>query len=196
VNWLEKRFQLSDTNGGELVIAPFNKYESLPLKFFVVQPDEAGLTWSKVPLDNLSLLVTINDTLDDATPLVSQSSWSKNLTEDSFYGELDLNTAGMNSYMSTDTFKTPYMSIVLTEVTARTVIWQDTIIVKGSLTPPSYTSPDPLARYYTADEMDNTFVKFYNNPGRTITLVSEGNTYEIVHGVTDGGTAVAQILPV
>lgn len=197
INWLEKRFQLSNTNGGELVFTNLNKYESIPFKFIIVQPDSDYITYSVVPIDNLALTVSINDTYDDSTPLASQSSWTKDLTDNSFYGELDLNTSGMNTYMgSAGDVKNPLMSIILSEGTARSVIWLNTIQVKGSILPPTYTSPDPLLRYLTADELDAQYVKFINAPGRQITLTSPLNLKQEIFGVTDGGTSIQTILDV
>ncbi len=197
INWLEKRLQLSNTNGGELLFPTLNKYESVPFKFIIVQPDPDYLSYSVVPIDNLALTVAINDAYDDSTPLVSQGSWTKDLTDNSFSGELDLNTAGMNTYLGTaGAIMNPYMSIVLSEGTARSVIWQNTIQIKGSVIPPTYTSPDPLLRYLTADEMDAQFVKFINAPGRQLTLTSPGNLKQEVFGVTDGGTSINTILDV
>ncbi len=193
VNWLEKRFQLSDTNGGELVLPPFVKYECIPFKFIIVAPDTDQLSWGKIPVDNLALEVTISQDLDDTTPLAAQTSWSKDITEQSFYGELDLNTALMNAYVGTSEQVTPRLSIVLKEGTARTTIWQGPIVVNGSITVPTYTSPDPLQRYLTADEIDAQYVRWVNAPGRQLILVSEGNIKSVTHGVTDGGAVITQV---
>lgn len=196
VNWLDKRLQLSPENGGELVFPPLNKYECIPLKFFIVAQDVDQLTFGKLPLDNLSLVVTINDAYDDTTPLVQQTSWTKDLAEQSFYGELDLNTALFNAYMGTNAVMNPKMSIMLTEGTARSEIWQSVITVIGSITPPAYVSPDPLQRYLTADEIEAMFVKYINVAGRQLTLTSPGNVQQRILGVTDGGTPIDQIIPV
>lgn len=196
VNWLEKRLQLSPDNGGELNFPALNKYECVPFKFYIVAQDPGQLTWGKLPLDNLSLTVTINDSLDDSTPLVQQTVWAKDLTENSFYGELDLNTALFNTYMGTSAEKNPMMSIILTEGTARSEIWMSTITVKGSVLTPTYTSPDPLQRYLTADEIEALFVKFVNVAGRELTLTSPGNIKQRILGVTDGGSPIDQIIDV
>lgn len=196
VNWVEKRLQLSPDNGGELNFPALNKYECVPFKFYIVEQDPGQLTWGKLALDNLSLVVTINDTLDDSTPLVQQNTWAKDLTDNSFYGELDLNTALFNAYMAGSASMTPTMSIILTEGTARSEIWMSTITVKGSVLTPTYVSPDPLQRYLTADEIEALFVKFINVAGRELTLTSPGGIQQRILGVTDGGTPIDQIIPV
>lgn len=196
INWVQKRFQLSDTNGGQLVFPPLNKYEVIPFKFFIVQPDPGQITFSKVPLDNLSLTVTINNTYDDSSPLVQQASWTKDLTEHSFTGELDLNTADFNSYMGSSAVMTPLLSFLLTEGTARSEILQSIVTINGSLVPPTYTAPNPLQRFYTADEMDALFVKFINAPGRELTLTSPGNLKQRIFGIGDDESRIDVVFDV
>lgn len=197
MNWLEKRLQISNQNGGGLNFPPLAKYECIPFKWIIVATDPDALTYGKIPIDNLSLLVTIADVFDDATPLAQYGAWTKDLTEQSFYGELDLNTPAMNTFLGSSAQTQAKFSIILTEGTARTEIWQSDITIRGSVVAPAYTSPDPLTRYLSADEIESQFVKFYNAPGRDVTFVSPSNLKaRTIGGVTDGGSFTDTVLDV
>jgi hypothetical protein len=101
VNIAEKRLQKSDLDGGEATIGPLFKYQSVPMTVCLVEEssDTVLPSYERKSVSNLSLRVSLNDTLDDASPLVQQTTWTADSGTNTFTGTLDLNTAGMNSYV-------------------------------------------------------------------------------------------------
>jgi len=199
VNWLEKRLQQSDLNGGEFVLPDFNKYESMPLRVRILAPDPSGVPegYSLVSVAPLSLTISINDTLDDATPLVMQSTWAADTTLNEFTGVLDLNTAAMNSYVGTTISGVlAWLQIDVTQTGGQTTqIYQRQIRILNSVTKPTSTVPDVAQTYYTAQQTDGLFLKPIGTPGQFFTVLSPSGNFARTFGVDDNGAAVDSLLP-
>lgn len=198
-NWFTKVLQNSDTNGGNIVLPAFNKYEVIPFEIVIVEPDlgAVGLPkWSRVDISALSLAVALNDTYDDATPLAYQNTFSKNETTNTFSGSLSLNTSALNSWLGASDSKTAYFEIELTEGSNVTKIYQAIVTVKNSVSQVGAVVPSPVDEYYTKPQADSRYLRHANAAGVQMVITSPGNVYQRVLGIDDGGNAVDQVLPV
>lgn len=193
-NWFSKKLQISDVNGGELILPAFNKYETVPLEIIIVEPTQnsRGIDrFSRIDISPISLEVALNDTYDDATPLAFQNTWTKDEEDNVFSGELALNTAALNTWLNSDS-KQAYLEITITEGTARTVVYLGQVTVKNSVLQVGATVPTPVEEYYTKAQADSQFVKKIEQGQITLQVGS----YQRILGVTSDGVPIDQILPV
>lgn len=198
IQWHKKVLVLSNESCTEVDPPIFQKYETVPLKIYLIEPAAPWTpnSFAFVDVTNISLKVAINDTLDDASPLAEQASFTKNTNDNSFEGNLALNTGTFNSWIGSSESKTAYLEIEATEGAApRTKIYSKAITVKGSVLQPTTTSPDPTKEYYTKDEMNGLFVQFRLQPGQTISIPNLASTHERVIGCTDDPDKLDVILP-
>lgn len=199
IQWHKKVLVLSGDSCTEVDPPIFQKYETVPLKIYIVEPGEP---WgpndlSFVDITNVSLKVAINDTLDDAAPLAEQATFTKNTADNSFEGNLVLNNSTFNTWIGSDSSKAAYLEIEATEGAApRTKIYSKNITVKGSVLQPTTTSPDPTKEYYTKQEMEGLFVQFRLQPGQTISIPNPANTHERVLGCNDDATEADTVFPI
>ena len=193
INWHTRRRQRSVTDGGLDVVnrLTFAKYETAPFEIVILEPQTEFTgqnQFRRVDITDVSLRMMINDSLDDATPLVEQSTWTKNTSNQTFSGNLPLNTAGMNLYMGSAD-KTPYFEIEITDTNgARVKVLTEICNVIVGIGQVASTSPDPLKEYYTKDEVLGLFMPRRGGAGETITLISPDGTHERVLGMRDDGT--------
>jgi len=143
------------------------------------------------------LTVSINDTLDDATPLAQQQTWAADSTLNFFEGVLDLNTSALNSFVgATVTGVDAYFQIQIGQTGGQqTTVYQRKILILNSVTQPTTTAPDVLNTYYTAQQSDGLFLKSIGTNGQFITILSPSGNYARTYGVDDGGAPIDIILP-
>lgn len=199
INWQTKKLQLSDESSTPVDPPIFQKYETVPLQIVIVEPCSpwGPNNFQRVDITNITLTVAINDTLDDSTPLASQSTFNKTTATNTFNGDLVLNTANMNTYIgAAGTDKAAYFEIEAIEgATTRTKIYTSLVTLKGSVLQTVTSSPDPLQEYLTRQQQEGIFVQFRLKPGQTISIPSPGNVYERVLGANDDGTEQDDMLP-
>lgn len=198
VNIADKRLQKSDLDGGELSIGPLFKYQSLPMTVCLVEESTTSTLplYERKSVGNLSLRVSLNDTLDDASPLAQQTSWTADSGTNTFTGTLDLNTAGMNSFVGSAASATGYLQIEFSQSGGGwTPVFQQQVTVKNSVTQPTSTSPDPTQTYRTAEESDGLYDTPIMRQGISKVIISANGQWQRVLGVDDNGTAVDVILP-
>lgn len=200
VNWLTKQLQVSDQNGGQVVLPPFYKYETVPWEVVIVEPDTSSVgvqKWRRVDISNLSLAMAINNTLDDATPLCYQSSFNKDEDLNIFSGSLAINTAAMNSHIGSSSEVDVYFEIETQEgAESANKVYQVGIKVKNSVAPIGAVVPTPVDEYFTKNQTTSQFMPNVGPAGRQQTYTSPGNVYQRIIGVTDEGQPVDQIVPV
>jgi hypothetical protein len=198
LNWVERRLQIGEFNGGEFVFPTFYKYESVPLRVHLLEPNSAALgpdEFSRVDISNLALRVTINNTLDDATPLAEQQTWTQDASQNTFMGVLDLNTAGMTAYIGAAASMPAYVQIAVSETGGVwRVVYQRAITIENSVAQPTTTSPDPTKTYRTAEESDGIYLQPQMRPGIQLVAISPNELFQRVWGVDNNGTAIDQIL--
>lgn len=199
INWPEKRLQQSLTNGGEFIFPSFFKYESVPLRVYLLEPSVDGVAaadFNRVDISNLALRVTFNNTLDDATPLAEQQTWTLNASQNYWEGVVDLNTAAMNTYVAALASAMLYMQISVAESGGvwRTV-YQRQVTIENSVAQPTTTSPDPQQTYRTAQESDGIYDTPVMRQGLQKVMISPNGTFQRIIGVDNNGTAIDQILP-
>lgn len=197
VNFLEKRLQISDINGGTFTLPQFNKYEEVPFEVVIVEPANSSRVidrFSRLDISALTLSIAINDTFDDAAPLAYQNTFTKDEVNNVFSGELSLNTSALNTYLGASDSKTAYIEIAITEGTARSVIYIGTITLQNAVTQSGAVVPTPVDEYYTKAQADSQFVRKIENG--FVTVTSPNGLYQRIFGVDDGGAAIDQILPV
>lgn len=198
VNWEEKRLQQSDLNGGDFVLPDFMKYEEVPFRVRILERDPAGVPegWAIVSVAPFTLAITINDTLDDASPLADQQVWVPDTTLNKFEGVLQLNTPAMNAYVGSAISVNAYFQITLSQGGGQpTPIYQRPIKILNSVNQPTTTSPDVTKVYRTADESDLVYLTAIGKPGQFRAELSPSGNYARYTGVDDGGAPIDLILP-
>lgn len=194
VNTHTKRLIRSNTSGGPDVSDGrilFAKYENAPLWIMLVEPNPQtpGPNSFVVPdVAGLTLKVVINDTLDDASPLVEQSSWSADSSDGFFKGYLNLNTGAMNTYVgSVD--KTPYFEIQVIDSGGGLVkVYTSPCTVLAGVAQVTTTPPDVAKVYLSMAESDGKYMPRRLQPGETITLISPNGEHERIIGIRDDAT--------
>lgn len=168
----------------------FFKYEQIPFEVVIVAPNPpAGLNgFSRVNITNLGLKIAINDSLDDATPLAEQASWTKDTNTNIFSGTLNLNTAAMTSYVGSSD-KTPFFFVLIYDGTNWVPILQETCNVLVGTLQQTTTSPDPSRVYLDFDESMGVFVPRVMGAGESIIIPSPNGQYRRIIGCNDDGTA-------
>jgi len=198
VNWFTKRLQISDRKSGDFVLPSFTKYETIPFEICIIEPDltSNGIDrFSRVDISNLSLSLTINDTLDDAAPLVQQTSWTKNEDDNVFSAEVSMNTAAMNTYIDATT-KSAYLEIEIQEGTARNKIFIGTITLQNAVSQVSSTAPTPLDEYFTKPQVTAQFAQKVLPAGEQFTITSPSGNKQRILGVDDGGNTIDTVIDV
>lgn len=199
VNWFTKTLQVSDKNGGALVLPAFNKYEVVPFEIVIVEPNTQAVgppQWTRVRVSNLSLSMALNDTFDDASPLAYQNTFTKDETTNTFAGDFSLATAALNTWLSTTESKTAYFEIAYSEGGNYSPIFQATVTVRQSVAQIGAVVPSPVDEYYTKAQADAQFLQPIGPAGVQHTITSPGGIYQRILGVTDDAVPIDQILPV
>ena len=195
VDWTNKGLLQSEL-GGEFILPAFFKYEGIPYRVSIMTPDYSEIPpgYSKVDIANMALRITVNSTLDDASPEAERQTWDKDSANNWFTGELSLNTAAIASLVGSATSVTAYFQIQVSESGGdwRT-IYQTQITIKNSVTQPTTVSPDPVTVYYTKAEADGLFLTGKNRPGVQIGTVSPNGLHVRWLGVDDNGTRVDDV---
>lgn len=195
VNWVDKTLQYSDTLGTVVALPAFQKYETVPLQIVIVEPDPDSYgEFNRVDVSDMTLAVRINDTLDDASPLVEQTSWTKDTDQNCFTGNLVLNTAAFNTYIGSSDSLTAYFEIEAIEATARSKIYRAVVNLKQGVGTVTTTSPDPAQEYFTKEQQIGLFLQARLPPGVQITLVSEDSSATRTIGVSNNKEAI-DIIP-
>lgn len=199
VHQTKKVLQFSDENGGVVTLPAFNKYEQVPFEIVIVEDDTSAVGppgFARLDVSNLSLSVALNDTLDDATPLAYQPTFTKDEEHNTFTGSLNLNTAALNAWLGSSDSKTAYFEIEYQESSTVVKIYSVAVTVKNSVIIVGATVPSPVDEYYTKAQADQQFVRPVGPAGQQITITSPGNVYQRILGVTDEGLPIDQIIPV
>lgn len=174
---------------------PFYKYSTVPLKIYILDqdPDGGPNNFKKLSITGLSLTVTINDTMDDASPMVETAgaSWTADAQDNSFTGVLNINTSALNSWLNSTDGKAAYLQVKYTDADNNLVtVLREQCIVYQSLDQVATTSPNPAKRYLTYDESVGLFMARELSAGECITFKSPDGTKLRTLGVTDEGTAI------
>lgn len=198
VNWVTKKLQRSATDGSEILLPVFVKYETVPLRVIILEPDptEGSRRFARVDISNLALQVSINQTYDTASPLAQQGTWTKDELLNEFSGELALNTAGLNTYLGSSSTMPAYIEIEITEGTARSKIYVAGITLQNAVAQVSSVAPTPLDEYYTKAQIEQQFVKKVMAANETLTFTTPDGTYQRVLGAGDGQNPIDQWFPV
>lgn len=197
VNVHTKTLQVSDESSTPVDPPVMQKYETIPLCIVLVEPCSpwGPNNFQRVDITGISLTAALNNTLDDSTPLASNTTWTKNTTLNTFEGELSLNTAGMNAHIGSGETASAIFELDCTEgATARTKIYTRSVTLKGSVLPPVSTPPDQLAEYLTRQQADGLYARMHLGAGQTMTFVSPDGTIQLVLGVRDDSTFQTDIL--
>jgi len=192
-NWTDKRLQRSNVDGTSIRIPEFRQYETIPFQVTFVEPSAADplASYSLLDISNSTLTVSLNDTLDDATPLAEATGgdWSKDTSQNYFRGELVVNTSAMNTYVDAAS-KALYFQIELVDGTGRSRAYTELTTIKQSVTQVATSSPDPAKEYYTKDESTGLFRGTRFGNGEQLTLVSPDGTHERILGIDNDGNLI------
>ena len=192
VNTVEKQLQRSSTDGTPFIIPPgyFIQYEAQPLQIVLLSPDdEDPFAYNKLNVDNLGLIVSIDNELDGTTPLAQQDTWTKDTSQNTLRGDLDLNTALLNTAMTVDNFAA-YLEIEITDGTSKSKVLRASIAIRQGVTQPTTESPDPSKQYYTAQQSEGIFLKSKVAKGVQITLQSPDGSRTRTIGIDDDGNSI------
>lgn len=195
VNWITKLLQAGEQDDTPVVLPDFSKYESAPFEIAIVEPHPTFPNrFNRVDISNLTLKASVNDTLDDASPLAEQSTWTKDTDANTFSAELDLNTSGINSAVGTAVSVTAYFQLTAIDAAGgRRVLYQEQVNITNSVIQPTTTSPDPTKSYPTWDEAYGVFMVATNRPGVQIAVRSPSGLKIRYFGVDDNGTKIDDV---
>lgn len=195
VNWQSKTLQRGELDATIELLPSFLQYETVPFQIVFLAPSDSdpSASYDRLDISNMSLKVSLNDTLDDASPLAQQETWTKDTSTNAFQGEIVVNTAAMNTYINADN-KPLYFEIEVTEGTTRSKVYRANVIIQQGVTSISSESPDPSQEYYTKQESEGRFIGSRLPAGVMITLVSPDGTRERIIGVDDDGQKLDYII--
>lgn len=199
VNVQTKSLQISDRDGGVFALAPFNKYETVPLEIVLVESDltSRGLPkFTRLDVSPLSISVAINQTFDSAAPLAYQPTFAKDEELNMFSAELALNTAALNTYLGSNTSMPAYFEVEIQEGTARSKIYTAVITLQNAVTQISSVAPTPVDEYLTKSQQVAQFFPRVGEASGQLTFTSPGSVYQRIIGVADDGSPIDQILPI
>lgn len=190
-NWVSGKIQLSDTSAAEVPSGfwDFYKYSGRPFTIGIIEPcfPFGPNNFARVDITALALSVSISSTLDNATPEAEQTSWTKDTTNMTFSGSLELNTTPMNTYIGSSDSLTGYFQIKITG-TEGAEPFRRTVNLKQSATKPATTAPDAVKIYPTLDEVLGMCLPRVLGPGESLVL-QDGNSQVLrVIGVRLDGT--------
>lgn len=195
VNWFNKTLQVSERDASSWRWFTFHQYETIPLEVFFVEPDVTIYhRFARLSVAPLSLTISMHSSIDTATPFVQQATWTKDTSRNVLIGDLDLNTASFNSWLSTSP-KTAYIELDITDAASR---WRSywAVTCSKSLTKLTTSSPDPAQEYFTKAQSDGRYLQPILTAGQTVTYTSPSGTWQRIIGVDDNGQPIDQILQV
>lgn len=184
----------STDNSDEFQFSSIFQGSTLQLRVFPVRPTNRSIApfYSKEDISNLTLRIVVGPRSGAEDIKAAQYTWSKNLTDHYFYGDLELNTVEMEAAIlaAGDTYTT-YLEIQLGNAGVYRTVAQKQITITSTVKDPS-SAPTPVpgapAALSLADALA-IFILKRGNAGDTITLVSPDGTRERILGVTNDGAA-------
>jgi hypothetical protein len=190
-NWFANTIHLTDKSAAEVPAGfwDFYKYGSRSLTIGIIEPafPYGPNSFARVDITALALSASISSTLDNATPEAEQTSWTKDTTNMTFSGTLELNTAPMNGFIGSSDSLTAYFQLKITGSEGAEP-FRRTVNLKQSATKPATTAPDAIKIYPTLDEVLGMCLPRVLGPGESLVL-QDGNSQVLrVIGVRLDGT--------
>lgn len=190
---------LVNYGGGILSVPPLFQSNKQDLIVQVVDPTGSfGSPFSIVNLNGLGLRVAVGQTPTGTsggpTPLALQTTWTWNATNSWFTGTLELNTAAVDSYISSAAARDAYFEVNIVDGSDRKTILQEVFSLKAVVDEATSTAPTPTDSYLTTAESLATFVKKTGGNGEVIILKSPGGIYAREIGIADDGSLIDNII--
>lgn len=191
---------LGVNNNSSFALGPVFAGEQMSLRWFPLKPTYAKSApfFTKLALAGLTLRAGIGARAGAATPVASQDVWTVDNAAGCLVGVLDLNTAELIAALgAAESISTLWFELRVLEAGNYRFCYQQQITVNAPVMDPTAGAPvvSAAARYYTAAEMDKTFVKFVGNPdGSTIDLASASGLKHRLIGCNDDGSALDGIV--
>ena len=197
IDWTTKTLIKGLRDQSIYILPTFHKYETVPLEVSIVEPGTSPTAaWSKLDVDNIALTVSMNDTLDDATPFAMLDTWTKDSEQNTLSGDLILNTVAANAFIGSTASVSAYFEVQMVESSARVKLYRATVTFAQGILQPTSTSPNPSDEYYTKGQTDSLFIKPIMTAGQTITLTSSDGAWQRIIGVNDDGVPIDDIVAV
>lgn len=197
IDWTTKTLVRGMNDHSIYTLPSFHKYETVPLEISIVEPGSSPTSaWTKLDVDNIALSVSMNDTLDDASPFALQETWTKDSSENTFTGDLVLNTAAANAYIGSTASVSAYFEVQMVEGSARVKLYRASIVFAQGIVQPASTAPDPASEYYTKAQIESLFLRPVNSAGQTLTLRSDDGSWDRILGITNDGVPIDDQVPV
>lgn len=197
VNWLTKKLQVSDSNGGIVTLPNFNKYENVPFEIVIVEPDNSSVgrqAFSRVDISALSMSMSLHSGFDTASPLAYQNTFAKDESTDTFSGSLSLNTVALNAWIGSSESKSGYFEIEIQEGANVSKIYLAGITVQNAIAQVGAVVPSPVDEYFTKPQVVAQFLPRFAEAGTQITLTSPDGTRQRIIGIGNGGELIDQVL--
>lgn len=187
-DWLNKSLLVSDAVPRPYALPKFIQYETVGMDVVILEPDpNLEGNFNRLDIDNVSLTVTLNDTLDDASPLVQQATWTKNLSTNTFSGDVALNTAAFNTFMDADS-KTAWLEVEIAEGSQKHRVYLAQVTCVRGVAQDTSTAPAPVTEYLTVAQGTGMFVQFNNEAGASILLKSQDGLHGTILYTANDGT--------
>jgi hypothetical protein len=187
-----RRSVAGSKNAGSVAPLVFFQEDNIAMEIQFLKANPAGGAlnpYSIVPVAGLSLTVKIG-LLSAGTINASQTVWTADTINNILTGTLNLNTAQtVADFTAGVTQIDRTLEFQLSDSVGTITSLQIPVTIKKELIVAGNPVALPLDQYYTRAEMDALYVKFVNDPGKTITLTSLTTGRQRILGENDDGTA-------
>jgi len=192
VDWYNKRLQQGLRNAGSFTLPTFFQGDVIPMQVYLLEPDpdDGPTTFSKVDISNIALSMAVGPTpVGNAaeTPIATQYTWSKNTTENYFYADLALNTAGVGTLLGATANATAYLEIQATEGSSITTLIQQQITIKAEVIEAGSLSVAAGATPLSLEVAQQMFCLKRMGAGETLTFTSPDGLRYLIKGVDNDG---------
>lgn len=177
VDWLAKEARYWNNKGARLVFPSFFEADIMPMRIQLIEPDTTNSDkWIAVANEDLALYAALTSE-DGATLLADQGTWTKNASDNSFTGTLNLSGSDLNTWLSTSASKTALFGLRVTGTGGDiTTILKEQVTVKSTITGAAGTGVSPGLTALSLEIARQLFVPKQGEAGGTITLLSQDGT--------------------
>ena len=200
INKLTQKLQVSASNGSSFVLPPFTQEDAPLIEVQIVEPDPAsGANAFSLPdISNFSLFLSVATAAPTGSGtsvmIVTQYSWTKDLTEKTFSSVVSFNTAALTTHLGASESKTAYLEISFSEGAGYLTIFRGTITIYAKANKSGTLSLVATLTPMSREEAISIFAKKLGTSGETITFTSPDGTKQRILGVNDDGAGIDYII--
>jgi hypothetical protein len=190
VDLQNERFVVSSTNSASFSWPRIFHTDDLHLaaRFLKANPtgNQQTRPYTLVDISGASLTAKLYNSLG-TTILASQSTWTKDTSNNILSAQLNLNTAAMVAAVGSSASITTQLELTLLLSDGQYTVRNDTLTIYRALNSAADPVPVPGQHHLTLEEAIGIFVQFISPAGATITLRSPDGSQERILGVDNDG---------